>query len=195
MDEIIRPIWLPDRLTDGHIVLDGHTLADAEAHWRGEDDEMRRRFDWPLMRRVTLEHVQGVMRRWMEARIAGGPMFVCAVRDLAGVLVGGCELRLIDAERANVSYWLYPEHRGRGYAARALALLCDAALRVEGVGRLEAHVAPDNVASRRLAERCGFVETGTIEDEDAAGDFLTHLLYIREVAEAATGRKSSPAAT
>ena len=181
MDEIIRPIRLPDRLTDGQIVLDGHTLADAEAHWLGEDDEMRRRFDWPLMRRVTLEHVEGVMRRWIEARAAGGPMFVYAVRDRSGVLMGGCELRLIDAERANVSYWLYPEHRGRGYAARALALLCEAASRLEGVRRLEAHVAPDNTASRRLAERCGFTEVGTVDDEDVAGGVLTHVLYVRQI--------------
>src|SRR5579872_1408262 len=155
MHEIIRPIRLPDRLADGQIVLDAHTLADAEAHWRGEDDEMRRRFDWPLMRRVTLAHVEAVMRRWMEARAAGGPMFVYALRDHAGQLMGGCELRLIDAERANVSYWLYPEHRGRGHAARALTLLCEAASGLEGVRQLEAHVEPDNAASRRLAERCG----------------------------------------
>ena len=182
MDEIIRPIHLPDRLSDGHVVLDGHTLEDAEAHWRGEDDEMRRRFDWPLMRRVTLEHVQGVMRRWMEARAAGGPMFVYAVRDLAGVLVGGCELRLIDAERANVSYWLYPDHRGGGYAARALALLSEAAKSVEGLERLEAHVDPDNLASRRLAESAGFIETGIVEDEAWGGaDAATRILYVKSV--------------
>ena len=181
MDEIIRPIRLPDRLTDGRIVLDGHTLADAEAHWLGEDDEMRRRFDWPLMRRVALKHVEGVMRRWIEARAAGGPMIAYAVRDRSGVLMGGCELRLIDAERANVSYWLYPEHRGRGYAARALVLLSEAAKCVEGLERLEAHIDPDNLASRRLAEGCGFVEIGTADDEDAAGVVVTRARYVRQI--------------
>ena len=172
------PIRLPERLTDGDVVLDAYTLADAEAHWLGEDDEMRRRFDWPLQRKVTLEHTRGVMRQWMEARVAGGPMFVYAIRSPAGVLMGGCELRRKSADRLNVSWWLYPAFRGQGHAVRAVRLLCEAALTLEGVRQLEAPIDEDNRSSRRLAERLGFMAKDTAPDAEMASG--VRVQYVRK---------------
>ena len=48
-------------------------------------------------------------------------------------------------------YWTHVGKRGRGYARNALALLVGYAASI-GVTRLEAHVAPDNHASRHVAE-------------------------------------------
>jgi hypothetical protein len=53
MAHIDHPIRLPESLSDGEIILDSHTELDAAAHLRGEDEEMRRRFDGS--RRSTLE--------------------------------------------------------------------------------------------------------------------------------------------
>lgn len=56
--------------------------------------------------------------------------------------------------------YLAPEAgRGRGLITRAVRLLCDWLLE-EGVGRLEVRTHPDNSASQRLAERCGFQREG-----------------------------------
>jgi RimJ/RimL family protein N-acetyltransferase len=170
------PIWLPTSLTDGVIVLDAHTLADAEAHWRGEDDEMRQRFDAP--RAATLEEIHAALGRWIEARAAGGPNFVYALRLPDGPLMGGCEIRRLGPGRANVSYWVFPDFRGRGYAARALRLLCAAAAKLADVRQLEAHIDPDNLASRRVAEAAGFTETGSVEDETWAGELSMRVLYV-----------------
>lgn len=174
-----EPVRLPASLTDGVIVLDAHSLADAEAHWRGEDDEMRRRFDSP--RPPTLEEVQAAIGRWVEARAAGGPNFAYALRTPAGVLVGGCEMRRLGPGRANVSYWVFPSFRGKGYAARALRLLCAAAAEIADMRRLEAHIDPDNLASRRVAEAAGFGEAGVVEDKSWAGELSTRMLYVRAV--------------
>ncbi len=173
------PIRLPASLTDGVIVLDAHTLADAEAHWRGEDDEMRRRFDSP--RPPTLEEVRAAIGRWVEARATGGPNFVYALRSPEGALMGGCEIRRLGSGRANVSYWVFPGFRGRGYAARALRLLCAAAAGIAEVDQLEAHIDPDNLASRRVAEAAGFSEAGVVEDESWAGELSTRVLYVLTV--------------
>lgn len=56
-----QPLRLPQTLSDGEALLDGHTPADAEAHWTGEDDEMRRRFDAP--RPATLEETRAAIQR------------------------------------------------------------------------------------------------------------------------------------
>ncbi len=49
--------------------------------------------------------------------------------------------------------------RGRGLMTRAVRILCDW-LFGEGVGRIELRTHPDNLASRGLAERCGFRQEG-----------------------------------
>jgi RimJ/RimL family protein N-acetyltransferase len=178
---------LPERLTDGVVVLDGHTLADAPAHWAGEDEEMWRRFDAP--RRATLGEVRGAMQRWMDARAAGEPNFCYAVRgavgaQMGGVLMGGCEVRwLADAPGAlNLSYWSYPPFRGRGFVGRAVALVLGA-VPATGARQIEARVDADNVASRRVAERAGFVEDGTANEESwSTGEMLTRVRYVRTVA-------------
>ena len=173
------PIRLPDALTDGVALLDGPRPEDAEAHWAGEDFEMIRRFDPPLYRKGTLEQVRGVMRQWSDARAAGGPMFVYAIRAGQGPLVGGVELRRITPERANVSYWVYPPFRGQGYAARGLRLLSNAARAVDALSQLEAHIDADNVASQRVALAAGYLSAGAIDDEDAHGDRISRLIFVR----------------
>jgi RimJ/RimL family protein N-acetyltransferase len=169
-------------LSDGVVQLDSHTLADAEAHVAGEDREMRLRFEAPDPDAVAgLAYVRGVLQRWIDARAAGGPNIVYAVRTLSNDLVGGCEIRRLTPGSANVSYWIYPAFRGRGYAARALRLLSGAAREVAGLERLEAHVDSDNLTSRRLAEAAGFREEGLVEDETEAGGTLTRVLYVRRL--------------
>jgi RimJ/RimL family protein N-acetyltransferase len=179
MDWREHPIRLPDTLSDGVLRLDAPTLADAPAHHAGEDDEMRRRFDSP--RRATLEEMRGALQRWIDQRAAGGPQIAYMVRRPGAGLIGGCEIRLITPRTANIAYWIYPAHRRQGHAARAMRLLMAAAAAIDGLEVLEAHIAPDNLASRRLAERLGFVETGEADEDAWDGAITRRLVYARPV--------------
>jgi RimJ/RimL family protein N-acetyltransferase len=182
MGHIDHPIRLPESLTGGEVILDSHTILDAEAHLRGEDEEMHLRFDTSL--RSTLEQTRSAIRRWIDARAAGGPMFAYALRQPSGLLMGGCEIRLLSPDRAKVSYWIFPEYRNQGYATRALALLCENAARIQDFQEIEAHIDADNVASRRVAEKAGFIETGVVEDVSWAGTISSRVLYVRPVVQA-----------
>lgn len=175
------PIRLPETLSDSVVFLDGPRPDDAEAHWSGQDFEMIRRFDPPLNRKGTPEQVRGVMVQWAEARAAGGPMFVYAIRSRDGLLVGGVELRRITPRRGNVSYWAYAPFRGRGYVARSVRLLSEAARGVDRLSQLEAHIDTDNTASQRVAQAAGYEPAGEVEDEDANGDPITRLLFVRRL--------------
>jgi RimJ/RimL family protein N-acetyltransferase len=175
----VHPLRLPDSLTDGVILLDSHRLEDAEAHLAGEDEEMMRRFD--SAQKATLKQTRAVMARWIAARAAGGPEIAYALRRPSGVLTGGCATYLISPDRANVSYWIFPRFRGLGYATRAMALLCEAVARIAGLSQIEAHVDADNLASRRVAEKAGFVEAGTVVDKAWTGELSTRLCYVRPV--------------
>ena len=57
-----------------------------------------------------------------------------------------------DAGEREVTYWIGRSHWGRGIATSAL----EAFLAVERTRPLHARVASDNVASRRVLEKCGF---------------------------------------
>jgi RimJ/RimL family protein N-acetyltransferase len=67
-----------------------------------------------------------------------------------------------DALRAEIGYWVAPESRGRGVATRALALLSRWCVTDGGFERLDLQAAISNVASLRVAERCGFVREGVM---------------------------------
>lgn len=149
-------------LTDGVVRLDGFALTDVQVHVAGEDEETARRFGWyPLRSSETT--VTGAIERWREEWQNGGTRRAWAVRDAErGVLLGGCELKLQEDGRAEMSYWTGWRHRGRGVAARAARLVCAHAFSMLDVERVELHIEVDNVASRRTAERAGFVEEGVL---------------------------------
>jgi [ribosomal protein S5]-alanine N-acetyltransferase len=62
----------------------------------------------------------------------------------------------------HVYYWLAAEHRGRGYATRAVRLVTAWAIRELGLARIELYAHPDNAASHRVAERSGFTREGLL---------------------------------
>lgn len=62
-------------------------------------------------------------------------------------------------ENYEIAYLAREAGRGRGLITRAVRLLCKWLLD-EGVGRLELRTHPDNEASQRVAERCGFRREG-----------------------------------
>ena len=82
--------------------------------------------------------------------------------------MGGCELRLQDAGVAHFSYWVFPAHRGRGYAARGLGLIVRYAAEHLGVSRAELHIDPENAASLGVARRAGF----RVEGSDERGELI-----------------------
>jgi len=90
-------------LSDGVVVVDCLTVADAYTHWAGEDDEHARRFGW-YPRRSTLDGVRTFIlegqRQWRE----GGPRRTLATRMAdTRTLVGGRETRLQPDGTAQVS--------------------------------------------------------------------------------------------
>src|SRR5262249_55664935 len=61
-----------------------------------------------------------------------------------------------------LSYQIYaPEHRGKGIGTEAVQLLVRYLFETKRVNRLRLVIHPDNIASRRLAERCGFRHEGS----------------------------------
>ncbi|SFT44775.1 Protein N-acetyltransferase, RimJ/RimL family [Geodermatophilus amargosae] len=64
-----------------------------------------------------------------------------------------------------IGYAVLPEHRRRGYARAALAVLLDRARREPDVRVVRLSIAPDNAASQAVARPFGFREVGEQVDE------------------------------
>jgi Acetyltransferases, including N-acetylases of ribosomal proteins len=87
------------------------------------------------------------------------------VVDEEGRLAGmvGFERVVGDVDEVNLSYLIYPEYRGRGYASEALRLIVRYLFANRpGMNRARLDIHPDNAPSIRVAEKSGFTLEGRI---------------------------------
>lgn len=103
-----------------------------------------------------------IRRQW--GRQSDGEGLSLAIEDEATSTAVGLIALPFRAEPlvAGVGYWVIPEARGRRFVARAVALLAPWALQQGSVCRLEALVDPENLASMRALEGCGFQKEGLL---------------------------------
>ncbi|MBR5922947.1 MAG: GNAT family N-acetyltransferase, partial [Clostridia bacterium] len=76
-----------------------------------------------------------------------------------------CFKGLNDDGSVEIGYGIYNEYQGNGYATEAVDMLVSWALSQPAVTRVEAETEPDNKASQRVLQKCGFLPTGTIGEE------------------------------
>ncbi|MFH9668443.1 GNAT family N-acetyltransferase [Streptomyces globisporus] len=137
--------------------------------WREEDlPAVLRAYEDPAMRRWLASQVSGAdgAADWLEVQRTGwaaGTRFAFAVTGSGREdgLLGNVVMKQLDLVngRAEMGYWTTAPARGRGVASRALAALTDWAFTTfaeQGLTRLELLHQVDNVASCRVAERCGY---------------------------------------
>lgn len=139
--------------------------CDVPQRFAGFSDPECLRFSWPLVEPFTEAHVWARFDAQEQARLHGEELDLAVVDPIEPEHVwGGVSVYDVDGAqaRAAVGYWLASHARGRGVATRALRLLARWAFEDLAVARLELTCAPDNVASQRVAERCGFVREGVL---------------------------------
>lgn len=83
-----------------------------------------------------------------------------------GTHVGDLSFKgLSDDGSVEIGYGILEEYQGSGYATEAVDKVVNWALNQPGVTRVEAETEPDNKASQRVLEKCGFVPNGMIGEE------------------------------
>lgn len=153
------------------------------AFLRGERVSLRpvEREDLELLQRVrtepTFRHSLGFDRPWNRERteeffedvVVGDEDSLNLVVGVDGDDAGVVSLFDVGRVGGEVSYWLFPEFRGEGYATEALALLLAHAFDELGLHRVSAHVFAENDASRELLDRLGFAHEGTTREARISG--------------------------
>lgn len=149
-------------VTDGVVTLRPWRLDDAEDVRRACDDPQTVRY-LPVPSPYTIEDGVFYVGTLVPTMWAAGEQANVAVTDaVTGELLGavGLKLELRKHLVAEVGYWTAPWARGRGVAGRAAALHARWGLDALGLNRVELLADIENTASRRAAEKGGFVREG-----------------------------------
>ena len=114
------------------------------------------------------------VRHWLtgnaSAWVRGEPVVDLGIEDKAtGALCGIAGLQrgldYLEPGEVNLTYSLYPNWRGRGYATRAVRLAMEVARRAGAVDQFVIRVAAWNGESIRVAQRLGFRFSHISDDE------------------------------
>jgi ribosomal-protein-serine acetyltransferase len=106
-------------------------------------------------------------RSWLAAQVPAferRSAFEFAIVSADGAYLGACGLNQIDEinHRANLGYWVRTSAARRGAATRAVGLVRDWAFEHTSLIRLEIVIAAGNLASHRVAEKCGARREGVL---------------------------------
>lgn len=151
-------------LTDGSIKLRQWRQTDIPAIVAAcRDPELPR---W--IPEVPEEYTEADAHAWLERQalardLASGTAFAVVDKDSDEVM--GCvAIHSIDHmhRSAEIGYWTVARARGCGIATRAVQILCRWAFEELELERLHLTADPDNGASLRVAEGCGFEKEGRL---------------------------------
>jgi RimJ/RimL family protein N-acetyltransferase/8-oxo-dGTP pyrophosphatase MutT (NUDIX family) len=176
---------LPEQptLTDGVVVLRPWRDEDIEAAVAGHDDEIARWFGWSG-EGVTYDRHKAAVDRW-RAAYEDGRSVVAFVIEHDGDVAGSIEVRDVGERTGHVSWAVYANHRGHGYATRAARLVSDYAFGELGMTRVEAKAEPGNTSSIRVATRAGMRREGVRRVNPGSGDRdeTTEYVYLARLAD------------
>lgn len=84
------------------------------------------------------------------------------VEETSGAIAGYVSLKNVDwtIPKAEAAYYIDHQWEGKGVTSKALGAVCHYAFTSLGMNKLFLRVSPDNPASRRVAEKCGFEKEG-----------------------------------
>lgn len=126
----------------------------------------------------SIDDGRAFIRRF-EDKFAAGDGFHAGLwyrEALAGGLV--CHFINRESHKSEIGYWLGAEFTGKGVVTRACRAVLDYLFTHEKLHRIEIQCATDNVPSRAVAERLGFVLEGIKrESEWITSSYRDHALY------------------
>ena len=116
----------------------------------------------PELKKAYTEMLEGCLRhpdQWQWYA-----MWMIDLRD--GTHIGDLCFKGLDANGiTEIGYGILEDYQGQGCATEAVDAAAAWALQQPAVTRVEAETEPDNRASRRVLEKCGFLPSGTIGEE------------------------------
>ena len=153
MKQSFNPVLTPV-LSSERIILRGWQDSDFHPYTTLVSDPVMMRFigGGAISYKEARKEFDGMREQWIDRKIG---IFVIADKTSDELLgfTGLFESPLID--EPELSWSLSAKNHGKGYASEAAVLARNWAFREHNIGPLMSLVHPDNISSKRLAERLG----------------------------------------
>ena len=137
---------------------------------------------WHMRRIASQDEAYTWVESWTGRWVSETDCSWAITSASSGEAVGQVALRSVDLEfgHAQITYWMLPEARGKGFATQAATAVSGWALGELGLHRLEIQHSTTNVASCRVAMKAGFVLESTMRSAllhaDGWHDMHSHAL-------------------
>lgn len=170
------------------IILRPITLEDARDMYEyAHDHEVCRYVTWDAHQSV--EQTQAIIRDFFlpkESNEAWIPTFAVVLKD-THKMIGTCDTVApitIDGN-VEIGYSLNRTYWNHGYATESCKALCAYLFNEEGVRRIKIRHHVDNIGSRRVIEKCGFIKEGVerqlVKFEDGYADIAIYSMFKEEL--------------
>jgi RimJ/RimL family protein N-acetyltransferase len=175
--EVIVPHGSAELWTD-HLILRRYRLDDAEQLYKslGTDSEMNKYSGWNPY--ASLEMAQETVRQFIDSY--NDERSYSWVMDAYGddVVAGTIRAYDYDNNQIEVGFSVAQAWQGRGFATEALKAVLEYLTENEGISRVTAWCAADNIGSRKVLEKSGMqlvgIERGGLVVEDRIYDKMIY---------------------
>ena len=124
----------------------------------------------------TVEDFRSSIEKWEKRYISNTA--INAGIFFKGELVGMLAFPEIDwrGKKTSFGYWLSPDFEGKGIVVRCVKGLTNYAFKTLNLNRVEISCAEDNLRSRALPEKLGFIKEGILRDNYYLNGCLHNLI-------------------
>ena len=147
-------------LRDGEVVLRPWTLDDDEAFLLQQHHAVAHGFGFASVIAPAADQLQAIEQR--QRGYADSRRVVGFLVEYQGRVAGAVEVRQSGDGNGELSWVVFPDHRGQGVGTRAVRLLIRYAFDELGLRRVAAHAEPDDRASLQIAGRAGLRREGLV---------------------------------
>ncbi len=175
-------IEIPDRIESPRLLLRRYQLSDAS--WLVDifkQERERLRNDFPTrVALVTEADAEAFLTHLLHEWRCRSALYFAVWDKLQRQYIGEVGVKDIvwSIPKGDVGYFVVRKAEGKGMATEAVGLLVEFAFDVLRMKKLQIRCATDNLRSRRVAERCGFIYEGLLRNDVVRPDGqLVDLVY------------------
>lgn len=130
--------------------------ADFIVSWRSNPENYQ---NFLNAKPITIEN----HLRWFAGYLDDETRYDFLILDSEGRPIGTCGLSEITEDSCEISYMIgASDARGQGFATESIEALSEVAFNELGVSFIDARILAHNLASKKAAEKCGFLENEVV---------------------------------
>ena len=142
------------------------------------------RFVGTVSRTKTLEEAQEFVEEMIKHTISNTYFPYVIIDENENRIIGFIDLKNIDWDipKTQIGFYIDEAYEGKGIVSKAISKIIEYCFDDKGFEKLFMRIHPDNLAAKKVAEKCGFELEGTIrKDYKTPSGNLVDLLYYGKV--------------